>query len=89
MKVEKIQKEAEQKFRSKEQELLEQELLEKLNKYQIELENIQKGNSDEDGENILTESETIKIEEFRNEMVLVRSELRKVQNALRKDIENP
>ena len=26
-------------------------------------------------------------EEFRNEMVLVRSELRKVQNALRKDIE--
>ena len=82
IKVEKIQKEAEQKFRSKEQELLE-----KLNKYQIELENIQKGNSEEDGENILTESETIKIEEFRNEMVLVRSELRKVQNALRKDIE--
>ena len=58
IKVEKIQKEAEQKFRSKEQELLE-----KLNKYQIELENIQKGNSDEDGENILTESETIKIED--------------------------
>ena len=38
IKVEKIQKEAEQKFRSKEQELLE-----KLNKYQSDLENIQKG----------------------------------------------
>ena len=81
-KVEKIQKEAEQKFRSKEQELLE-----KLNNYQSKLENIQKG-SEEDGEKyILSEKETLEIDKFRQEMIFVRSELRKVQNALRKDIE--
>ena len=81
-KVEKIQKEAEQKFRSKEQELLE-----KLNNYQSKLENIQKG-SEEDGKKyILSEKETLEIDEFRQEMIFVRSELRKVQNALRKDIE--
>ena len=81
-KVEKIQKEAEQKFRSKEQELLE-----KLNSYEIELENIQKGSGGEKEESLLTEKEELEIDKFREEMILVRSELRKVQNALRKDIE--
>jgi len=80
--VEKIQKEAEQKFRSKEQELLE-----KLNSYQTNLENIQKGTNEKGEKVILTEKETLEIENFREEMVAVRSELRKVQNALRKDIE--
>ena len=81
-KVEKIQKEAEQKFRAKEQELLE-----KLNNYQSKLENIQKGTSEEEGKSVLTDKETKEIEKFREEMIQVRSELRKVQNALRKDIE--
>ena len=35
----------------------------------------------------MTEKETLEIDKFRQEMVFVRSELRKVQNALRKDIE--
>ena len=82
VKVEKIQKEAEQKFRSKEQELLE-----KLNNYQGKLENIQKGSVEDGGKTLLTEKETLEIDKFREEMVFVRSELRKVQNALRKDIE--
>ena len=82
IKVEKIQKEAEQKFRSKEQELLE-----KLNKYQIELENIQRGSEKEGKKTVLTAEETLEIDKFRQEMIMVRSELRKVQNALRKDIE--
>ncbi|PPR33064.1 MAG: hypothetical protein CFH27_00753 [Alphaproteobacteria bacterium MarineAlpha6_Bin5] len=80
IKVEKIQKEAEQKFRSKEQELLE-----KLNNYQSKLENIQEGSNEE--KSLLTENEILEIEKFKEEMILVRSELRKVQNALRKDIE--
>ena len=70
--VEKIQKEAEQKFRSKEQELLE-----KLNSYQTNLENIQKGTNEKGEKVILTEKETLEIENFREEMVAVRSELRK------------
>ena len=82
LKVEKIQKEAEQKFRSKEQELLE-----KLNKYQSDLENIQKGSAEDGEKTVLTEKETLEIDKFREEMIFVRSELRKVQNALRKDIE--
>jgi ABC-type uncharacterized transport system involved in gliding motility auxiliary subunit len=82
IKVEKIQKEAEQKFRSKEQELLE-----KLNNYQSKLENIQKGSVEDGGKTLLTEKETLEIDKFREEMIFVRSELRKVQNALRKDIE--
>ena len=81
-KVEKIQKEAEQKFRSKEQELLD-----KLNNYQSKLENIQKGSGEEKEKTLLTEKEALEIDKFREEMILVRSELRKVQNALRKDIE--
>ena len=82
IKVEKIQKEAEQKFRSKEQELLE-----KLNNYQSKLENIQKGSGEDEENTLLTKEENLEIDKFREEMIFVRSELRKVQNALRKDIE--
>ena len=82
IKVEKIQKEAEQKFRSKEQELLE-----KLNNYQSKLENIQKGSGEDEKNTLLTKEENLEIDKFREEMIFVRSELRKVQNALRKDIE--
>ena len=81
-KVEKIQKEAEQRFRAKEQELLE-----KLRNYENELEDIQKGSGEEKEKTLLTEKEALEIDKFREEMILVRSELRKVQNALRKDIE--
>ena len=82
IKVEKIQKKAEQKFRSKEQELLE-----KLNNYQSKLENIQKGSGEDEENTLLTKEENLEIDKFREEMIFVRSELRKVQNALRKDIE--
>ncbi len=82
IKVEKIQKEAEQKFRSKEQELLE-----KLNNYQSKLENIQKGSGEDEKNTLLTKEENLEIDKFKEEMIFVRSELRKVQNALRKDIE--
>ena len=82
IKVEKIQKEAEQRFRSKEQELLE-----KLNNYQSKLENIQKGSGEGEENTLLTKEENLEIDKFREEMIFVRSELRKVQNALRKDIE--
>ena len=81
-KVEKIQKEAEQKFRAKEQELLE-----KLSSYENELENIQKGSGEEKEKSLLTEKEALEIDKFREEMISVRSALTKVQNALRKDIE--
>ena len=47
----------------------------------------QKGTNEKGEKVILTEKETLEIENFREEMVAVRSELRKVQNALRKDIE--
>ena len=80
--VEKIQKEAEQKYRSKEQELLE-----KLNDYQQRLENIQSGKKNEEEKDILSKDETLEIEKFRSEMIKVRNELRQVQNALRVDIE--
>ena len=80
--TEKIQKEAEQKFRSKEQELLE-----KLNNYQSKLENIQKGSGEDEKNTLLTKEETLEIDKFKEEMIFVRSELRKVHNALRKDIE--
>jgi len=81
-KVEKIQKEAEQKFRAKEQELLD-----RLSSYENELENIQKGSGEGKEKSLLTEKEALEIDKFRQEMISVRSELRKVQNALRKDIE--
>ena len=51
------------------------------------IKNIQKGTNEKGEKVILTEKETLEIENFREEMVAVRSELRKVQNALRKDIE--
>ena len=81
-KVERIQKEAEQKYRTKEQELLD-----KLNDYQQKLEKIQSGQSNNEEEDIISEDETLEIEKFRSEMVRVRTELRQVQNALRVDIE--
>ena len=83
-KVEEIQKKAELKYRSKEQELLD-----KLNDYQQRLEQAQsgKGSQEEDEEDIISEDETVEIEKFRSEMVRVRTELRQVQNALRVDIE--
>ena len=80
--VERIQKEAEQKYRSKEQELLD-----KLNDYQQKLKKIESGKGNEEGKDIISEDETSEIEKFRSEMVRVRTELRQVQNALRVNIE--
>ena len=51
------------------------------------MENIQKGSGEDEKNTLLTKEETLEIDKFKEEMIFVRSELRKVQNALRKDIE--
>lgn len=77
--VDSIRREAELKFRSKEQELEA-----KLSDVEKKISDIQ---TDEEGGVILTAEQRDAIQEFRAEMVDIRGQLRDVQHALRKDIE--
>jgi ABC-type uncharacterized transport system involved in gliding motility auxiliary subunit len=82
-KLEEIQKEAEQKFREKEKEL--QARLEETEKKITELQS-----QKQQGDNtiILSVEQQREIENFRQEKIKIRKELRNVQHELRKDIEN-
>ncbi len=76
-----IRREAEQRYRAKEQELLDRlsELEDKLRKLQV---------SDDGGAAVLSEAQQQEIENFRSQLLETRAELREVQRALRSDIEN-
>lgn len=74
-----IRREAERRYRAKEQELLDRlsELEDKLRKLQV---------SDDAGA-VLSEKQQQEIENFRSQILETRAELREVQRALRRDIE--
>ncbi|MCV6637404.1 Gldg family protein [Candidatus Albibeggiatoa sp. nov. NOAA] len=80
-KVEEIQKQAEQRFREKEQEL--QARLEQTEQKLLELQNQKQGGS----ALLLSTEQRQEIEGFRQQKVQIRKELRDVQHQLRKDIE--
>jgi ABC-type uncharacterized transport system involved in gliding motility auxiliary subunit len=88
-----IQKNAETRFRAKEQQLVQK--LEDVEKKLKELQSKQPGQGEgqpqaqgqAQAKTILTEQQAKEIEDFRREMVTTRSELREVQRALREDID--
>jgi len=82
-KLEEIQKEAEQKFREKEKEL--QARLEETEK---KITGLQSQKQQGDNTIILSVEQQQEIENFRQEKIKIRKELRNVQHELRKDIEN-
>ncbi len=75
-----IRREAERRYRAKEQELLDRlgELEDKIRKLQV---------SEEAGGPVLSEAQQQEIETFRSQILETRAELREVQRALRSDIE--
>ncbi len=77
-----IRREAEQRYRAKEQELLDRlsELEDKLRKLQV--------SEDAAGGVVLSEAQQREIENFRSQILETRAELREVQRALRRDIED-
>ena len=77
--VDQIRRDAEQQYRQREQALNA-----KLEDLQKQLKNIERKS---DGKVILTAEEKKAIENFRQEMVVVRQELRSVKRALRRDID--
>ena len=80
-KVQAIRREAERQFRTKEKALLV-----KLDDVSSNLQKLER-RSGTDRDLVLSAKDKASIEEFRNEMIVVRKELRGVQRALRKDIE--
>ena len=81
-KVEQIKREAELKFRS-----TEQGLLEKLKEIETKLKNLQTKETKEGKTVILTSEQKAAIENFRRESISIRKKLRSVQLALRQDID--
>lgn len=81
-KVQAIQREAEQRFRAKEQELLAA-----LRSTEQKLAELQGPSEGAEGV-VLTDEQREAIENFRAETVRIRRELRDVQHALRQDVEN-
>jgi hypothetical protein len=79
-KVAEIRREAERQYRAKEQELLQKlgDLQEKLNALQL---------GEVEDESLLSDAQRQEIESFRGQLLDTRRELRDVQLALRKDIE--
>lgn len=80
--IQEIQREAERGFRAKEQELLA-----KLQETENRLKDLQKQEEGQ-GTTVLTPEQKEAIESFRDEAVRIRQELREVQHALRRDVEN-
>ena len=81
-KGEQIKREAELKFRS-----TEQDLLEKLKEIETKLKNLQTKETKEGKTVILTSEQKAAIENFRRESISIRKKLRSVQLALRQDID--
>ncbi len=79
--IDDIRRDAERRFRAKEEQLLA-----KLNAVKGQLDSLQRKGA-EGGEAILEAKDKAAIADFRREMVKVRKELRGVQHALRQDIE--
>ena len=79
--VENIRREAEQRFRQKEHDLVE-----KLKEAEKNLANLEQKGTD-GGAVILSDADKKAIEKFRQEMISIRRELRDVKHALRKDID--
>lgn len=80
--IQEIQREAERGFRAKEQELLA-----KLQETENRLQELQSQDQTQ-GATVLTPEQKEAVESFRDEAVRIRQELREVQHALRKDVEN-
>lgn len=80
--IQEIQREAERGFRAKEQELLA-----KLQETENRLQDLQKQEEGQ-GATVLTPEQKEAVESFRDEAVRIRQELREVQHALRRDVEN-
>lgn len=83
--VEAIQRDAELKFRAKEQQLVQK--LQEVQKKVTALQTTAKAEGSGKAKAILTAAQTAEIEKFQKEMVSIRRELRDVQHALRRDIE--
>lgn len=81
--MEDLRRDAERRYRAKEQELVE-----KLKTLQGNLDRLQRKSGEEGAELILGPLDKAAIADFRKEMVVVRKELRGVQHALRQDIES-
>lgn len=82
VKVEEIQQNAELRYRSKEQALLD-----KLKEVQGKLKNLQTKNTKEGSKVILSPEQKTEISKFRAEVITIRKQLRAVQLALRRDID--
>jgi len=82
-KVEEIQLQAEERFRDHERELQAQ-----LEKTEAELNNLQNQQAGEDGLVTLTAEQELALDEFQQQKLLIRKQLRDVQHALNKDIES-
>ena len=80
--VEELRRDAELRYRTKEQELQE-----RLKQLQSELQGIQQRTDAQSGEVMLGADDKAAVDRFRSEMLSVRRDLRNVQHALRSDIE--
>lgn len=80
--VEAMRKEAEQRYRAKEQELRE-----RLRETERKIAEIQRARPDGKSTVILTPEQSAEIEKFRTDQVAIRTQLREVQYDLRRDIE--
>lgn len=81
--IEAMRREAELRYRAKEQGLLE-----KLQQIENKLKELQTKETPAGTQVILTDEQKAAIEKFRKESVAIRKELRSVQHALREDIDN-
>ncbi|MET4699485.1 ABC-type uncharacterized transport system involved in gliding motility auxiliary subunit [Constrictibacter sp. MBR-5] len=81
--VQALQRQAEQRFRAKEQELTA-----KLQATEEQLRKIQGRNGAGEAGSVLTDEQRKAIDDFREEAVRIRRELRDVQHALRRDVES-
>lgn len=79
--VRRLQQDAEDRYRKREQELET-----KLSETEKKLSTLQTGET-QDGEFILSQEQEQAIDDFRGEMVVIRKDLRNVQRALRRDID--
>ena len=81
--VRKIRQDADRRYRAKEQELQK-----KLDGVRTKLNKLVRREAQQQGDVVLKPEERKAIEDFRNEMISIRRELRGVQHELRKDIDN-
>jgi ABC-type uncharacterized transport system involved in gliding motility auxiliary subunit len=81
--IQKMEADADSRFRAKEQELTQQ-----LKDTEAKLSQLPKATASEGGNDVLTPEQLKTIEGFRAQLLTIRSELRDVQFALRRDVDN-